>query len=249
MSAITPSATPHKDKSPTTFSVRVSAALAVLAMCGVLAPWAHAVGYGTAWHAYDAYRAIWAHRREYTDGHGWAHTERHGSAPSGGVPHTVAAQGSIEVAFSPNGGGERMIARAIEQARSQILVAAYSFTARPIAMALIAAEQRGVHVFVVLDAKENSDNGRYAKGAELARAGVPIRLDSRYAIMHNKFMVIGQTTVITGSYNYTYSAAHRNAENVLVLRGNAQLASLYAHSWERYWTDSKPIDTATRSQP
>lgn len=40
----------------------------------------------------------------------------------------------------------------------------------------------------------------------LARQGVPVRIDSRYAIMHNKFMVIDGVTVQTGSFNYTRSA-------------------------------------------
>ena len=33
------------------------------------------------------------------------------------------------------------------------------------------------------------------------------------------------TVVVTGSYNYTFSAQARNAENLLILRGNAALAA------------------------
>ena len=34
-------------------------------------------------------------------------------------------------------------------------------------------------------------------------AGIPIRINSYYAIMHDKYMVIDGKTVETGSFNYT----------------------------------------------
>jgi hypothetical protein len=43
--------------------------------------------------------------------------------------------------------------------------------------------------------------------------GLSVKLDST---MHNKFCIIDNKIVISGSYNWTYRAAHRNEENITV---------------------------------
>src|SRR5664279_3188552 len=95
-------------------------------------------------------------------------------------------------------------------------VAAYSFTSKPIALALLADAKRGVDVKVVVD--KSQATARYTAATFLANGGVPVRVDYRYSIMHNKFVVVDGETVETGSFNFTESAAKRNAENSLVLR-------------------------------
>ncbi|EJK5562221.1 phospholipase D family protein, partial [Salmonella enterica] len=93
------------------------------------------------------------------------------------------------------------------------------------AAALVSAKNRGVSVRVVADEKAN--NNKYTAVTYLANQGVPVRLDSQYAIMHNKFMVVDGNTVQTGSFNYTASAVSRNAENVLLIQAAPALAKNY----------------------
>ena len=57
----------------------------------------------------------------------------------------------IKVYFSPHGGCTEAVVRAVQAAKKQVLVEAYSFTSEPIAVALIEAEKRGVDVEVILD--------------------------------------------------------------------------------------------------
>ena len=161
-----------------------------------------------------------------------AHQQQH-SMPADVVP----AQGSVSIGFSP-GNAEPLVVQTIASARQSILVASYSFTSKPIAQALVEAHKRGVQVGVVLDKSQRTE--RYSSATFLANMGVPVRIDSRYAIMHNKFMVIDGKTVETGSFNYTSSAARRNAENVIVLRDNPQAAQVYAKEWQRLWNESEP---------
>ena len=40
--------------------------------------------------------------------------------------------------------------------------------------------------------------------------------------------------VVTGSYNFTFSAQARNAENLVIMRGNAVLARRYLDNWQRH---------------
>src|SRR6185503_11529261 len=100
---------------------------------------------------------------------------------------------------------------------------AYSFTSRPIAQALIEAKNRGVSVQAVMD--KSNESARYTEAVDLVREGIPVRMDGRYAIMHDKFMVIDGVTVETGSFNFTRAAVERNAENLIVLRDTPDVAS------------------------
>ncbi|MEO8810075.1 MAG: phospholipase D-like domain-containing protein [Rhodanobacter sp.] len=74
-----------------------------------------------------------------------------------------------------------------------IVVAAYSFTCRPIASALRTAKARGAGVHIVADRSQRT--ARYRSVRYLANEGIPVRIDDRYAMMHNKFMVIDDAAV------------------------------------------------------
>jgi phosphatidylserine/phosphatidylglycerophosphate/cardiolipin synthase-like enzyme len=157
----------------------------------------------------------------------------------------MPAQGSVQVAFAPWEDAEAMIVEALRTARRQILVQAFSFTSRNLANALIAARRRGVDVRVTADREQtfSSDNSRIP---DLAAAGIPVSLEVRYQSAHNKVMVIDADTanqaVITGSYNWSYAAQNRNAENVLLLRGNPALVRAYASNWHRHHADALPYE-------
>jgi phosphatidylserine/phosphatidylglycerophosphate/cardiolipin synthase-like enzyme len=148
-----------------------------------------------------------------------------GSAP---VPGTQV----IEVAFSPNEGSEDLVVKAIQSARSSIGVAAYSFTSPVIAKALLNAKKRGVDVRVVVDENGNKSKASLAALNLLVGAGIPTRTISRYAIHHDKYMVVDKSTVQTGSFNYSKAAAKSNSENVVVIWNNPDLALSYLKHWQ-----------------
>lgn len=149
----------------------------------------------------------------------------------------TGAHGAVVVGFSP-GNAESLVVRTIDASRHSIRVAAYSFTSKPIAEALVAASRRGVDVKVVMDKSQRT--AHYSSATFLANMGIPVSIDSHYAIMHNKFMVVDGVTVQTGSFNYTKSAQARNAENVVVLLGQSAVAATYVAEWNRLWAESEP---------
>ena len=57
--------------------------------------------------------------------------------------------------------------------------------------------------------------------------------------MHHKFMVSDGTNLQLGSFNYTASAAVRNAETALVLRNSPDIARIYREEWIRLTTEPK----------
>lgn len=149
---------------------------------------------------------------------------------------TGASALDYDLGFSPGDTALQVVDSAILGAKKTILVAAYEFTSADVAQALADAVARGVKVWVVMD--DQAEKSKYSQADWLAAHGVAVRINKNYAIFHHKFMVIDGDTVETGSFNYTKSAAERNAENALVLRGVPELALAYRNEWVRLWDEA-----------
>ena len=143
----------------------------------------------------------------------------------------------FQVYFSPNGGCADAIINQIDNAKSEILVQAYSFTSTTIAKALLEAHKRGVKVEAILDKSQKSQ--KYSGATFLANSRIPTFIDSVHAIAHNKIMIIDGKTVITGSFNFTKAAEMRNAENLLIIK-SPELAKLYTENWKHHREHSEP---------
>lgn len=147
---------------------------------------------------------------------------------------------SFEVGFSPKRNALEVVISFIKSAQKELFVAAYSFTSKEIALALVEAKQRGVDVRVVVDHEQNnSDQGGYKAVDYLSSQSVPVFRNQNYAAMHHKFMVSDGTNLQLGSFNYTASAAVRNAETALVLRNSPDIARIYREEWIRLTTEPK----------
>jgi len=153
---------------------------------------------------------------------------------------------TAQVAFTPGDDAARIIVDALRAAKAQILVQAFSFTHRDIARALTEAHARGIDVQVIADA-EQTELIENTVVPELATAGVPVFLDEEHVAAHNKVMVIDAghpwAVVITGSYNFTFAAQFRNAENLLLLRGGSRIIREYADNWRRHRAHARPYQT------
>jgi len=150
----------------------------------------------------------------------------------------IPSTGNIEVFFSPRGGATEGIVREITAARQEVLIQAYSFTSKPIAKALLDARRRGVVIEAVLD-KSNA-TAKYSAATFLANAGIPVFIDDKHAIAHNKVIIIDRSTLITGSFNFTTAAETKNAENMLVVKGNQILTNKYILNYKEHKGHSLP---------
>jgi phosphatidylserine/phosphatidylglycerophosphate/cardiolipin synthase-like enzyme len=154
-----------------------------------------------------------------------------GQAAGGSSGSQAKAQAGWEVYFSPHGGCTEAAVKALEKAKTTVLVQAYSFTSAPIAKALVDAAKRGVNVDIILDKSQRTE--KYSEADFMVHAGLPTLIDARHAIAHNKVMVIDGATVITGSFNFTKAAEENNAENMLVIQ-DAILAGRYTENWKAH---------------
>ncbi|WP_336703146.1 phospholipase D family protein [Pantoea dispersa] len=151
----------------------------------------------------------------------------------------AVAAPSIDVGFSPEGSAQQLVLRTLDSARESIRLMGYSFTSPEVVRALVAARRRGVDVRVVVDDKGNRSKASQAALNVLANAGIPLRTNGQYKIMHDKVIVTDGQNVETGSFNYTRSAAESNSENALVVRGVPALAQTYLAHWQSRWDGGK----------
>ncbi len=126
----------------------------------------------------------------------------------------------IEVYFSPKGGIKQRIIEQIRQERMWIHAALYFLTDKDLANELAKAARRGVLVEVICD--QSSAEGDWSKVEFLGQEGVTIFVydGGKKSIMHHKFWIFSDNTLITGSFNATRRANDENRENIVVIKGS-----------------------------
>ena len=154
--------------------------------------------------------------------------------PAGAAAPMVEA--TVEVYYSPHGGCTEAIVSTLAAARQSVLVQAYSFTSPPIETALVEAARRGVRVQLILD--RSNLHQKSSELAAAAAAGLPVMVDFKHEIAHNKIMIVDGAIVITGSFNFTRNAEEHNAENLLILHSR-ELAALYTANWQQHYQHSQ----------
>ncbi len=138
-------------------------------------------------------------------------------------PTQHASIEKIESCFTPSQACLPKIIHAIDQAQHSIYMQAYSFTLPQISSALKRAKLRGVTVTVIVD--KSQLKAPKSQLTTLKNVNIPTFIDHKPAIAHNKIIIIDEKLVITGSYNFSYSAENRNAENVLFISHQATAKS------------------------
>jgi len=120
-----------------------------------------------------------------------------------------------EAFFCPEDNCEDRTILAIGNAESSINAAMYSFTSKEIFEALLKAKEKGIETRIVLDYLQSKS--KYSLKDELLENGFEVRVMPSGKTMHNKFVIIDQDLVITGSYNWTKNADTRNKENLVYI--------------------------------
>lgn len=156
---------------------------------------------------------------------------------------TLTLSGPAALCFTPGDDCAGLLVATINQAQKSIYVQAYSFTSAPIAKALTDAARRGVHVEAILDKSQRTE--KYSGATFLANAGIPVFIDARHAIAHNKVMILDGSRVVTGSFNFTKAAQERNAENLIIIQ-DQDLASRYMKNWQKHREHAEPYTGLAR---
>lgn len=155
------------------------------------------------------------------------------------LPACRRSDPTVEIHFSPKGGCTKAIVAELKAAQKSVLVQAYSFTSNDIAKALVEAHARGVEVQAILDKGQKTE--KYTEATFIANHDIPVRIDSKHAIAHNKIIIIDGQTVITGSFNFSENAEEHNAENLVIIRDGV-IADKYIANWREHAAHSEPYE-------
>ena len=155
------------------------------------------------------------------------------------VTISISSLAKTEVYFSLSDNPQKEIIKNINQAEAFINIAMYIFTDREIALPLIKARERGVKVRLYLD-KDQVDY-KYSQSRFLVQKGIKTRISSNKYIMHNKFAIIDNRLLLTGSYNWTFSANHRNDENLMVI-DDLEIIEIFQNQFVNLWTNKYSLE-------
>ena len=127
----------------------------------------------------------------------------------------------------------------IKEAQSDIKIAVAWFTQRELFAEVLEALNRKVDVSMII-IKDFINCGLYGLPLQqFVDAGGHLHFVSdRSWTMHNKFCLFDGSLVITGSYNWTYSAETRNAENV-ILTDDSSVCQDYNDYFTKLWDGSQ----------
>ena len=197
--------------------------------------------------------------RMWGDGPGGKPDSQFGRGKRPHTPQRVqVGEVAITVLFAPHAKGDSRhglgrIARELGDAQSRIDMALFVFSAQELANVLQERVQQGVQVRLLADPGFASrpfsevldllgvampdhncmlETKNRPFTTPLKGVGTP-RL-ARGDKLHHKFAVIDNHTVITGSFNWSPSAAHTNDETLLVIE-SPQLAKHFTREMDRMW--------------
>src|SRR5688572_17706680 len=110
--------------------------------------------------------------------------------------------------FSPGTTCQQAIISAIDNAKSSIRICVFTISDDQITAAILRAHQRRIPILLITDNEKLLDLGFDIK--QLTEVAIEIRTDNTRNHMHHKFAIIDNQFLITGSYNWTRSAALYN---------------------------------------
>ncbi len=149
------------------------------------------------------------------------------------IPHPhvpLSDDTQIHTYFAPDSDTITPLLQEIESADKSIYFMAFSFTHDKLGKAMRDRFQKGILVEGVFEERQISVHSEYKSMKE---AGIPVIIDTSSGTMHHKVIIIDDETVITGSYNFSKNAETRNSENLLIIKGNKEIARAYLDEFNR----------------
>lgn len=120
----------------------------------------------------------------------------------------------------------------IDAARQSIQLATFDFDIPEVTDALIRARTRGADVRVIVDSENLTTPEVAQETGRLSDASIAVHFDEREPFMHNKYLVLDDGVVWTGSWNVTTNDTFRNNNN-FVRFASRELATNYRHEFEQ----------------
>jgi phosphatidylserine/phosphatidylglycerophosphate/cardiolipin synthase-like enzyme len=152
---------------------------------------------------------------------------------------TIEAPKDGEVCFSPDEPCAAKLIKFIQTATKSIDVAIYDINIEGLVSALLEKTKAGVKVRVVCDKKQSQ--GDHSLVDSMVDAGINLKFGHQNGIFHDKFTIIDDKIIETGSFNYTNHAFTANQENQVYL-SNEAIVKRYTERFSKIWTNAKDAE-------
>ena len=140
--------------------------------------------------------------------------------------------------FAPEDNTISLLEQEIQTAKKSIHFMVFSFTHDKIGKAMLKRFKEGVKVQGVFE--PGGINSAYSEYTNMERemqngGDSWVKKDEKNVKgkLHHKVIIIDEEIVITGSYNFSKNAETRNNENLLIIKGNQEIAEAYLTEFER----------------
>ena len=120
----------------------------------------------------------------------------------------------------------------VNTARRSIDICVFTITDNRLSDAIVESIGRRVRVRIISDNDKSEDRGSDIERFE--RVGIEVVVDQTRHHMHHKFAIFDQRITLTGSYNWTRSAAENNEENILVTH-DARITRRFQEEFNQLW--------------
>lgn len=138
--------------------------------------------------------------------------------------------------FSPDDDTVSAFLAFIQSAQHKIRIADYAFNLEPLVELLIEKHKQGVDVQLVLDKSESTMKSEAEAIKQLSDAGVMFVVGTSskdHQIMHNKFAIVDDSWVQSGSWNYTNAAA--DEDNFFDIEHSTERARAFTADWQKMY--------------
>jgi phosphatidylserine/phosphatidylglycerophosphate/cardiolipin synthase-like enzyme len=142
-----------------------------------------------------------------------------------------------EVCFSPMGSCAEKLVQFIRSAKKSVDVAIYDINQVDVVHELVVQANK-IRVRVIVDRRQIREE--HSAVPTLIRAGLDVRYGRQRGIFHNKFTVVDDKRVETGSFNYTQNASENNSENQVYLASPA-IVGRYEKHFDELWKKAIPV--------
>ena len=144
---------------------------------------------------------------------------------------------NISSFFSPGEECRTAILNEIKHAKRSLDICVFTITDNQISKEIENTFKR-IPVRIISDNDKSGDLG--SDIYRFHQNGLKVKIDETDKHMHHKFMIIDNKRVLTGSYNWTVSAAEKNEENIIILN-DIQTVNRFSDEFNKLWNVFSPI--------
>jgi phosphatidylserine/phosphatidylglycerophosphate/cardiolipin synthase-like enzyme len=148
------------------------------------------------------------------------------------TPNPIVMLGGVRIEsyFAPEDAVMPAIIEVVQGAQQSISFMAFSFTDYDLAKAMLDRREAGVQVAGIFE--QRGANTEYSECNTLLDAGAEVRLDGNPRTFHHKVIIVDDSIVVIGSFNYSTNAAESNDENLIIVH-DPEVAAAYRAEFDR----------------